>query len=148
MFHTHRPVRCLFTFCHIKPQRSHGKDKCNPGRSHAVTEGWHLSAAAFAPNITARYNWSGKTHHRDQKWSEHFPSGEPLSVGEHQANASGDAAGNYTTVHLPFQFGGCPMGSAARLRADRSTCGRSERVGGGLFPSLFWQSNFKPRSAS
>lgn len=45
---------------------------------HAQGQRGGICPQQCASLLRHRCNWSGKTHYRNQKWSEHFPSGKPL----------------------------------------------------------------------
>lgn len=90
------------------------------------------------------YNWSGKTHYRDQKWSEHFLSRKPLhgrTPGETHQEMLEEITSRFT-----YHFSSGLSDGISRMpqsRAERSTCGAI--IGLGTF---FCLPGFKPCSTS
>lgn len=93
-----------------------------------------------------RCNWSGKTHYRNQKWSEHFPSGKPLhrpTPGETHQEMLEEIASRFTW-HFSL---GLSDGISCRARSGEINLRNSHGKAILLFFFL-WQSNFKPHSSS
>lgn len=96
-----------------------------------------------------RCNWSSKTHYRNQKWSEHFPSGKSLhrpTPGETHQEMLEEIASRFTW-HFSL---GLSDGISCRARGGEINLRNShgEALLLVLFSFFLWQSNFKPHCSS
>lgn len=75
---THQCGQTRFHFLpHLRRKGHIEKTSLTPA-IHAQGPGGGICPQQCTSLYRHRCNWSGKTHYRDQKWSEHFPSGKPL----------------------------------------------------------------------
>lgn len=115
---------------------------------HAQGQRGGICPQQCASLLRHRCNWSGKTHYRNQKWSEHFPSGKPLhrrTPGQTHQEMLEEIASRFTW-HFSL---GLSDGISCRARSGEINWrnGHGEAVPFFFFFFL-WQSNFKPHSSS